>query len=342
MVETSLEVIFSDLESRDIDLSVHLAPDLRLTNPVMISSGILGYESYPSDHISHFPLSELGAVVTKTVTPLKRDGNEEPRQYPESFRQAQDDGKTPFLNAFGLNNPGVESVIEEWLPLWANWNATIVFSIAAFREEDFGRIAAIASKASGIRALELNLSCPNVEDRAIFSQEPHLTQKAVMAVKDYSGLPVLAKLSPNVPNIAEIAEAAVDGGANALTISNTIPGMEIDVTTRRPVLNNETGGLSGISLRPISLALVYETYRTLKKIGKEVPIIGVGGISEAQHAIKYILAGASAVQIGTANWVDPQTPWRVLNGLREYMANNGISNLDELRGAAHPEMAATH
>ena len=335
MVETQSLVELNDSSIRNSALSVELAPGLRLSNPVMISSGILGYESYGPNHISSYPLSELGAVVPKTVTRSPRKGNLEPRQFPLEYSEAWEKGDFLFLNSFGLNNPGIDSVIEQWLPRWANWNASVIFSIAAFGEEDFGEMASLADKASGISALELNLSCPNVEHEAIFSHNSDLTRDAVAAVKANCNLPVLAKLSPNVPDITEIALAAVDGGADALTICNTLPAMRIDLATRRPVLGNATGGLSGMGLRPVSRALVYQTSQAFREANKEVPIIGVGGIFEAEHAIEYILAGATAVQIGSANWVDPMTPWRVLNGLCQYMAENGISSLDELRAAAH-------
>jgi dihydroorotate dehydrogenase (NAD+) catalytic subunit len=302
----------------------------------MIASGPLGYEQYGTNHISHRPLSELGAVITKTVTREFREGNPEPRQFPDSYRHAWETGDHLFLNAYGLNNPGIEAVIEKWVPKWAKWNATMLFSIAAHSDDEFREMAAMAEEADGINALELNLSCPNVEKGLIFSYSADLTRRAVSAVKANTDLPVLAKLSPNVPDITKIALAAVEGGADALTICNTLPAMRIDLTTRSPVLGNVTGGLSGMSLRPVSLALVYQTANALRESGSNVPIIGVGGIFEAEHVVEYILAGATAVQIGSANWVDPSSPWRILAGLRKYLADRGICSLDELRGAAHP------
>ncbi len=334
MVDTQTRATLNQPLAQDLDLSVDLAPGFQLANPVMISSGILGYESYDPNHISSYPLSELGAVVPKTVTLFEREGNPEPRQFPGSYSEGWNKGDHLFLNAYGLNNPGIETVIQEWVPLWASWNTTVVFSIAAFEVGEFGRVAAITDGVTGIRALEVNLSCPNVEDRGIFSHCPAKTRDAVAAVRANTGLPVLAKLAPNVPDITAIAQAAVDGGADALTICNTLPAMRIDLASRRPVLGNITGGLSGMGLRPVSLALVYQTAQVV-----DVPIIGVGGIFEAEHAIEYILAGATAIQIGSANWVDPTTPWRILDGLREYMAANSIGGLNELRGAAHPALA---
>ena len=316
------------------DMSVDLAPGhpigLRLNNPVMIASGTLGYDGYGRGMVGKYALPELGAVVPKTVTRQPRDGNPEPRWYPESYRQAWEAGDQLFLNAIGLTNPGIETAVREWTPLWAQWGARIIMSFAADSVGEFGEMAAITGDAVGISALELNLSCPNVENGAMFSHSAALTHDAVAAVKGNSTLPVLAKLAPNVPDITEIARAAVDGGADALTICNTLPAMRIDLATRRPVLGNVTGGLSGMGLRPVSLALVYQAAQAVN-----VPIIGVGGIFDAEHALEYMTAGATAVQIGSANLVNLDAPWRILDGLRDYITGQGIATLSELRGAAH-------
>ena len=324
-------------------MEVNLAPchprGLHLSNPVMIASGTLGYDGYGRGLIGNYPLHELGAVVPKTVTRLPREGNQEPRWFPESYREAWESGDHLFLNAIGLINPGIETAVYEWTPRWAEWNATVFFSFAAHSVGEFGEMAAMTNNAVGISALEVNLSCPNIENGALFSYSAALTHDAVAAVKANTGLPVLAKLAPNVPDITEIAGAAVNGGADALTICNTLPAMRIDLPSRRPVLGNITGGLSGMGLRPVSLALVYQTAQALRETGKEVPIIGVGGIFEAEHAIEYILAGATAVQIGSANLINLGAPWRILEDMRQYMADNGIASLDEIRGAAHPALA---
>jgi dihydroorotate dehydrogenase (NAD+) catalytic subunit len=317
------------------DLSIDLAPDhprgLKLDNPVMIASGTLGYDGYGRGLIGNYPLEELGAVVPKTVTRWPREGNPEPRWFPQSYREAWDEGDHLFLNAIGLINPGIETAVREWTPQWADWNATVLFSFAAHSVGEFGEMAALTREAVGISALELNLSCPNVENGAMFGHSPALTHDAVAAVRANSDLPVLVKLAPDVPDVTEIARAAVDGGANALTICNTLPAMRIDLETRRPVLGNITGGLSGMGLRPVSLALVYQASAVV-----DVPIIGVGGIFEPDHAIEYILAGASAVQVGSANLISLGAPWRILDGIREFMSENGIHSLSEIRAAAHP------
>jgi dihydroorotate dehydrogenase (NAD+) catalytic subunit len=317
------------------DLSIDLAPDhprgLKLDNPVMIASGTLGYDGYGRGLIGNYPLEELGAVVPKTVTRWPREGNPEPRWFPQSYREAWDEGDHLFLNAIGLINPGIETAVREWTPQWADWNATVLFSFAAHSVGEFGEMAALTREAVGISALELNLSCPNVENGAMFGHSPALTHDAVAAVRANSDLPVLVKLAPDVPDVTEIARAAVDGGANALTICNTLPAMRIDLETRRPVLGNITGGLSGMGLRPVSLALVYQASAVV-----DVPIIGVGGIFEPDHAIEYILAGASAVQVGSANLISLGAPWRILDGIREFMSENCIHSLSEIRAAAHP------
>ena len=317
------------------DLSVDLAPrhpnGLRLKNPVMIASGTLGYDGYGRGLIDKYPLHELGAVVPKTITRWPREGNPEPRWYPESYREGWETGDHLFLNAIGLINPGIETAVREWTSEWSQWGATVCLSFAAHSVGEFGEMAAMTSEAVGVSALELNLSCPNVENGAMFSYSSALTHDAVAAVRANTDFPVLAKLSPNVPDITEIARAAVDGGADALTICNTLPAMRIDLTSRRPVLGNITGGLSGMGLRPVSLALVYQTAQAV-----DVPIIGVGGIFEAEHAVEYILAGATAIQIGSANLINLGAPWRILDNLQTYLLEANISSISELRGAAHP------
>ena len=333
-------VPLADLSKQTVTgLEVDLAPEhprgLRLANPVMIASGTLGYDGYGRGVVGNYPLHELGAVIPKTVTRRQREGNPEPRWFPDSYRVAWEEGDHLFLNAIGLINPGIETAVRKWTHEWTDWNATVLFSFAAHSVGEFGEMAALTCEAVGISGLELNLSCPNVENGAMFSYNPALTHDAVSAVKANTSLPVLAKLSPNVPDITEIALAAVRGGADALTICNTLPAMRIDLATRQPVLGNITGGLSGMGLRPVSLALVYQTAQALREAGKNVPIIGVGGIFEAGHAVEYILAGATAVQIGSANLISLGAPWSILDGLKSYVSENGISSLDELRAAAH-------
>ncbi|MEE8466625.1 MAG: dihydroorotate dehydrogenase [Dehalococcoidia bacterium] len=320
-----------------LDLSVDLAPNnphhLRLANPVMIASGTFGYDGYGRGITEDMDLGQLGAVVPKTVTRLPREGNREPRWYPQSYREAWDAGDFLFLNAIGLTNPGIEAALRDVTPGWSDWHASVVFSFASDSVDQFAEMAAMADQGTGFQAIELNLSCPNVEDGSLFGHSARLTSQAVAAVKANTDLPVLAKLAPNVPDITEIARAAVDAGADALTICNTVPAMRIDTQSRRPVLGNVMGGLSGPALRPISLALVYQASRAVN-----VPIIGVGGIITGEHAAEYILAGASAVQIGSANLMGLSAPWRILSELQDWMQQSGATSLKELTGGLRPEI----
>ncbi len=315
--------------AQGLDLSVDLAPNnphhLRLVNPVMIASGTFGYDGYGRGITEDMDLGELGAVVPKTFTPSPREGNPEPRWYPTSYREAWDTGDILFLNAIGLTNPGIEAGLKDVTPGWDRWNATCILSFASDSVEQFGEMAAMADKGTGYQAIELNLSCPNVADGSLFGHSASLTAQAVAAVRANTDRPVLAKLAPNVPNIVEIARAAVDGGADAISLCNTMPAMHIDTQTRQTVLGNITGGLSGPGLRPISLALVYQVSKAV-----DVPIVGIGGIFSGEHAAEYILAGASAVQIGSANLVGLNAPWRILAELKDWMRQSGLSNLQGL------------
>ena len=312
-----------------LDLSVDLAPNnpyhLRLANPVMIASGTFGYDGYGRGITEDMDLGELGAVVPKTFTPSPREGNPEPRWYPASYREAWDTGDILFLNAIGLTNPGIEAGLKDVTPGWDRWNATCILSFASDSVKQFGEMAAMADKGTGYQAIELNLSCPNVADGSLFGHSASLTAQAVAAVRANTDRPVLAKLAPNVPNIVEIARAAIDGGADAISLCNTMPAMRIDTQTRQTVLGNITGGLSGPGLRPISLALVYQVSKAV-----DVPIIGIGGIFTGEHAAEYILAGASAIQIGSANLVGLNAPWRILAELKDWMRQSGLSNLQGL------------
>ena len=317
------------LDKSSLDLSVDLAPNnphhLRLANPVMIASGTFGYDGYGRGITDDMDLSQLGAVVPKTFTSLPREGNPEPQWFPKSYREAWDAGDLLFLNAIGLTNPGIETAIREVTPTWGQWNATCILSFASDSVDQFGEMAAMAAQGTGYRAIELNLSCPNVEDGSLFGHSAQLTAQAVASVRANTDLPLLAKLAPNVPDITAIARAAVDGGADAITICNTMPAMRIDTQTRQPVLGNVTGGLSGPGLRPISMAMVYQVSRAV-----DVPIIGVGGIFSGEHAAEYILAGASAVQIGSANLVGLSAPWRILTELQDWMVESGVTDLRSL------------
>ena len=315
-----------------MDLSVDLAPGnphhLKLANPVMIASGTFGYDGYGRGLTPDMDLGRLGAVIPKTVTRFPRQGNPEPRWHPPSYRQALAEGESILLNSIGLANPGIEAALSDLAPRWPEWNATALLSLSAESAAQFGEMAAMTRGASGFRGIELNLSCPNIENGAMFGHSAALTAEAVAAVREQSGLPVLAKLAPNVPDVVPIAKAAVEAGADALTISNTIPAMRIDVKTRRPVLGAGAGGLSGPGLRPVAVAMVYRASRAV-----QVPIIGVGGIFHGNDAAEFLLAGATAVQVGSANLADLWAPFRILDQLTAYMDKAGVARAADLVGA---------
>ena len=311
------------------DLTVELAPGLRLANPVMIASGTFGYDGYGRGIPPEAPLGTLGAVLPKTFTRHPRAGNPEPRWFPPSFREGLAAGKTTLLNSIGLTNPGIEAAMTDLAPRWAQSDANIVISIAGDSPEQWEEMASLTRGVPGFAAIELNLSCPNVDDGAMFSQDPRLTEAAVAGVCRQADRPVWAKLAPNVPDIAEIAQAAVSAGAAALTISNTIPALHIDVDTGRAVLGTGYGGLSGPALRPVALALVHKAARAVA-----APIIGVGGIMTGRHAAEYLLAGATAVQVGSANLADPQAAFRIRDELADLLAQWEIASVGEIIGRA--------
>ena len=314
-----------------MELSVDLAPNnprhLKLSNPVMIASGTFGFDGYGQGIPVGMPLDQLGAVVPKTVTRHPRQGNPEPRWHPVSYRRALADGEAIFLNSIGLANPGIETALTDLAPEWVGLDTTVIFSLAADSVDQFSQMTAMTDGVDGFQALELNLSCPNVENGALFAHSPDLTAEAVAAVKANTDLPVLAKLAPNVPDITKVVCAAAKAGVDAITIGNTMPALRIDVASRTPVLGAITGGLSGHGLRPVNLALVYRAAQAV-----DIPIIGVGGIFTAEHALEYFLAGATAVQIGSANLVEFQTPLHVLDQLRVYMGEEGVNNIGDLIG----------
>ncbi len=316
-----------------MDLTVNLGSrttgGLTLANPVMIASGTYGYDGYGRGFGDDAPLASLGAVLPKTFTRYPREGNPEPRWFPSSFREGMAAGETTLLNSIGLTNPGIESAMSELAPRWADMDATMVMSMSGESPEQWEEMACFTHGVEGFAAIELNLSCPNVNDGAMFSHQPRLTEAAVAAVRRQTKLPVWAKLSPNVPDITEIAHAAVGAGADALTISNTVPAMHIDIDTGQAVLGTGYGGLSGPALRPVAMALVHKAAQAVN-----VPIIGVGGIMTGRHAVEYLLAGASAIQVGSANLTDLNAPFRILAALEALLAQWEISNLSEIIGKA--------
>ena len=299
----------------EISLGVKLG-SLVLKNPILTASGTFGYGQ---EIESFFDLSQLGAIVCKTVTRSPRAGNAPPRTCETS---------SGMLNAIGLQNVGVKRFIEEKLPYLRELNTLIVINVAGETIEDFASLASEVSSQPGVAALELNISCPNVAHGLDFSTDPHAAEAVVKAVRAATDTPIIVKLSPNVTDIGIIARAVENGGADAISAVNTFVGMSIDIHRRRPRLSNGTGGLSGPAIKPLALRAVYRCAQSV-----QIPIIGIGGIVSAEDAIEFLLAGASAVQVGTATFVHPDAALRVLQGLKSYLRDKGMSDVNQLVGA---------
>jgi dihydroorotate dehydrogenase (NAD+) catalytic subunit len=304
-----------------------MKPDLRvsigtleLKNPVTVASGTFGYAEEFKDFLD---LRALGAIITKTVTIKPRKGNPPPRTC-----------ETPagMLNAVGLENPGIEAFIAEKLPFLKKLGVPVIFSIASEGDpEEFALLAATADTLAGIAAVEMNISCPNVSGKGacrLVAQDPTLAAAAVRLVKKATAKPVIVKLSPNVTDIAEIAAAVEEAGADAVSLINTLTGMAVDIDTRRPKLANVTGGLSGPAVRPVAVRMTWEVARRVK-----IPVVAMGGIMDARDALEFIICGASMVCTGTANFIDPSSPTAVLRGIEGYLKEKKIPRLEELRGS---------
>ncbi|MFO8101276.1 MAG: dihydroorotate dehydrogenase [Dehalococcoidia bacterium] len=307
----------------NLNLSVQLAPQnkkgLLLSNPVIAASGTFGYGTEYADIID---IRKLGAIVSKGITLEPQEGNPPPRLAETT---------EGLLNSIGMENIGVEAVIREKAPRWAKWGTPVIVNISGESIDEYAQVAGELDGIAGIAAIEVNVSCPNVSAGGMeFGVDPELCAAVVGASRAKTGLSLIVKLTPNVTDIAEIARAAVDAGADCLTVANTFNGMAIDTAARRPVLGNLTGGLSGPAIKPIALYLVYRVARAVK-----VPIIGCGGIASADDALEFIMAGASAVQVGTATFADPQTMNGISKGIEDFMQKEGIENLTELIGVAN-------
>ncbi len=299
------------------DLSVNLG-GMQLANPVTVASGTFGYGH---EYDAYFDISRLGAVLTKGTTLEPRTGNPAPRIC-----------ETPagMLNAIGLENPGVDVFLNEYLPFLRERKVTVICNIAGNTVEDYAGIAAKLEGHEGITGIELNISCPNVAHGGLqFGTDPDMVRHVVSAVKAESSLPVMPKLSPNVTDIVSIARAAQAGGADAIAMINTLMGMAVDIKKRRPVLANTFGGLSGPAIKPVALRMVYQVCQAI-----DLPILAGGGIMSAEDALEFIMVGATAVSIGTGVFVNPYAPLEVIDGIQKYMEENQIQNLSEIRGIA--------
>lgn len=300
--------------SDSVNLKINIG-GLELKNPVIAASGSFGFGR---EYSRYFDLNRLGGIAVKGLTPLPRKGNPPPRI-----------AETPsgILNSVGLQNPGVHTFIEKEIPFLREFDTAIIANASGNTIEEYESMAEILSNAD-VDAIELNLSCPNVKEGCLsFGSSAKGVNNVVSRVKKYVKKPLIVKLTPNVTDITEIAKAAEEAGADSVSLINTILGMAIDAKTRRPILGNVTGGLSGPAVKPIALRMVYEVSRAVK-----IPIFGMGGISNGTDAIEFLLAGASAIMIGTAGFVNPMAWVETIEGIKEYMSVNHVNSVKELVG----------
>lgn len=302
------------------NLSVQLAPKhqsgLLLSNPVMTASGTFGYGT---EYSHPFDIQRLGAIVCKGTTLEPKEGNPQPRLAETACG---------VLNAIGMQNIGVDALIKEKAPIWAKWRVPVMVNIAGKTIEDYAQLAGRLDGVAGISAIEVNIGCPNIKgDGVEFGSNPQSAAAVTRAVKKAASLPVLVKLTPHTSDIAEVASAVAEAGADAITAINTIKGMVIDINQRRPLLGNISGGLSGPAIKPVALYMIYEIAGAV-----DIPVIGCGGIVAASDAIEFIMAGASAVQIGSASFTNPRAPLDILEGIEKFMEKEGVKDIAELIG----------
>ena len=302
-----------------VDLEVEAARGLRLKNPVMTASGTFGQGVEYAELID---VSRLGAIVNKGTTPAARPGNPQ-------YRIAE----TPsgILNSIGLENPGAAEVARKYAKAWAELGVSVIVNVAGYSVDDYVYVVHEMTGTPGVVAYEINVSCPNVKGGMLFGCDPDLAADVTRAVKGETDLPVIVKLTPNAPDVVAVARACEQAGADGLTAINTVLGMRIDTRRRRPVLGTGSGGLSGPAIRPIAVHITYQVAQAVT-----IPIIGAGGVTSAQDALEFLMAGASSVQVGTATFADPLAPLKVVEGLAAYVRENGLSSIRDVIGAALP------
>jgi len=301
-----------------MNLSIQL-PGLNLKNPIMPASGCFGFGR---EYSQFFDLNELGAIIMKSATGEERLGNATPRVAETA---------SGMLNAIGLQNPGVNKIIKTEIPFLKQYNIPIIANVAGSTIEEYVYVAEAFSKDNNIDAIELNISCPNVKEGGIqFGTNDLMAEEITKRVKAVSNVPVYIKLSPNVTNVVEIAKAVERAGADGLTMINTLTGMQIHLPSKRPLIANRTGGLSGPAIKPISIKMIYEVSEVVN-----IPIIGIGGITSAEDVIEYLLAGASAVAVGTANFSNPLVCSEIIQELPQTLKKYGFNSIKEVIGKGH-------
>ncbi len=299
-----------------VSLNTNLA-GIEMKNPVMVASGTFGYGEEYSQFLD---LRELGAIVVKSISLLPRAGNQPPRL-----------AETPagMLNAIGLQNVGLERFTADKMPFLRDLGIPIIVSIAGEDVSEYVELAEKLTNIEGVGGIEVNISCPNVSKGGMsFGADPFVTSGLVRAVRAATELPLIVKLTPNVTDIAEIATAAAESGADALALINTLLGMAIDIHTRQPKLANITGGLSGPAIRPVAVRMVWEVANAV-----DIPIIGMGGIMTAEDALEFLIAGAGAVSVGTANFVNPLAALEIISGIEDFMVRNEVRDVNDLVGS---------
>lgn len=306
-----------------MNLAVELAAEnrkgLKLANPVMTASGTFGY-GMEYDH--PFDIQKLGAIVCKGTTLEPRDGNPQPRiaETPEGM-----------INSIGLQNIGVEALIKEKAPVWAGWQVPVIVNIAGRTIDDYAQLAKKLDKVPGIAGIEVNISCPNVKaGGSEFGANPETAAKVTAAVRGATSLPIIVKLTPNTAEIVHIAQDVAGAGADALCLINTVKGLAINIKTRKPILANGYGGLSGPAIKPVALYMIYQVFKAVN-----IPIVGCGGISNAEDVVEFFMAGASAIEVGTASFMNPRAPMDILEGISAYLEKEKIEDIRELIGAAN-------
>ncbi|MGI1659110.1 MAG: dihydroorotate dehydrogenase [Desulfitobacterium sp.] len=309
---------YTEKSKEDIDLTVELGP-LTLRNPIITCSGTYGFGD---EYAPYCPVEKLGGITLKGLTPEQRLGNPLPRL-----------AETPagMLNSVGLENPGLEDFLQSYLPKVRELPTTVIANISGFSLRDYEIMANAFQAGSGIDAIEVNISCPNVKHGGMhFGTHPDSAQEVIALVKAKTNLPVIAKLSPNVTDIVQMAKAVEQGGADIISMINTLLGMSIDIERRQPILANKVGGLSGPAIRPVAVRMVWQVAQAVN-----IPIIGMGGILTWQDAAEFMLAGARAVSIGTGNFVNPLAPLEVLEGIEAYCRRHGFAAVSDIVGLAH-------
>ncbi len=307
------------IDSKGLDQQPELAVEIagiKLKNPVMPASGTFGYGQ---EYAPYVDLNQLGAVVTKGLSLNPKAGNNTPRTC---------ETVSGMLNAIGLQNVGVDAFIHDKLPFLQQFDTPVIVNFFGNTQEEYGEVAARLNDVPGVAALEMNISCPNVKHGGIiFGTDPEAAFSVISLVRKRTNKPLIVKLTPNVTDIQILARAAEDAGADVLSLINTLTGMAVDVKTRKPRLANTIGGLSGPAIRPIAVRLVHQVVQAV-----QIPVIGIGGISRAMDALEFLIVGAKAVQVGTANFVDPNAMATIIAGLEEFCREEGIADINDLIG----------